>query len=269
MPVCAENSGISSSEQSFVTHQQDMSSTTLPSNMRHSAGSSIEVVPPPFSISSMRKNSTRRQPQNLEDSADINPIRKLQHIITQSNSAAPIWSTVPNPRSILSPNYHMNGRISLSQHVDRQPTSFSVSPARIQLLASSRYHAHPRNANPSIEAWCPQVALASTNAINPNGRHQSSHHDSQELSRDPLVSFLANILFPRVQIVGPPRTNEDLVRLLISEWHASPETGRDDEYQRLQHILIARHSRPTPQQQQQQQFQQRQQQQQQQQQHQL
>mmetsp|Transcript_17997 Transcript_17997/g.37316 ORF Transcript_17997/g.37316 Transcript_17997/m.37316 type:complete len:434 (-) Transcript_17997:418-1719(-) len=239
MPLCGgEFSGMSSSEQSVITHHHGLSSTTLASNTHHSSGSSREVVAPLFSISPTKNNSIKRKSRYTEDSVTaFNPIRTPQNIINQSNSGAPSLSTVQNSHSIRPPNYHLNGQVSFSQ-VKQRPTSSSIS-----------HHVHPNNSLPSIEAIGPQFAFATTDPMNPHHSSQQSHRDSQMRSRDPLVSFLANILFPRVQSFGPPRTNEDLVHLLISEWHASPDTGQDDDYQRMQQMLIARHSRPSIQQQ--------------------
>jgi len=244
MPVCGgDDTAMSSSiEESFDSHPQGLSSTTLASTPHRSSGSSSEVVAPPLqSISSNKNNSTQRQLHKRDASITAtNPIRNNQFIIIQSNLDFPGLSTVPNANSTRSPNYHWNGPVSFSQ-VERQPISYSVSPGQLQLLASSRHQPRPSNSLPSNQARSPQIASASTNPTNPNNTNQPSHRDSQAITRDPVISFLANILFPRVQIFGPPRTNEDLVSLLISEWHASPEISGDDDYQRLQQILIARH----------------------------
>ena len=54
--------------------------------------------------------------------------------------------------------------------------------------------------------------------------HQSLESGSASLfaaSPDPLINMLTNILRPRVQITGPPRTNAELIDLLINEMNAT------------------------------------------------
>lgn len=223
MPVCGgDDIVMSSSAQSSVTRHQEFSSTTLTSNLKRSSESSSEIAPPP---------SSAGQSRNVEDArAASNPNQNHQQVITQSNIAAPSLPTILNSYYPFRTRiYHNEGNLF-----------FSLPSTQMQEFSPHRHQAHPRNTLTSIEANHLETPIASTN---PTSHNRSFHSNAQERPRDPLVSCLANILRPRVQVIGPPRTNEDLVHLLIREWHASPETGRDDDYQRLQQILISRHLR--------------------------
>mmetsp|Transcript_3320 Transcript_3320/g.6976 ORF Transcript_3320/g.6976 Transcript_3320/m.6976 type:complete len:224 (+) Transcript_3320:75-746(+) len=210
---------MSSSAHSSVTRHQEFSSTTLTSNLKWSSESSSEIAPPP---------SSDGQPHNVEDSrAAYNPNQNRQQVITQSNVAEPSLPTALNSY------YPIRARI---HHINEGNSFLSLPPTQLHEFGLGRHQAPPSNSLASIEANHLQTPVATTNPT-------SLHPIAQELPRDPLVSCLANVLRPRVQVVGPPRTNEDLVHFLISEWHASPETGRDDDYQRLQQILISRYLR--------------------------
>lgn len=60
---------------------------------------------------------------------------------------------------------------------------------------------------------------------------------------DPLVATLANILLPRARSSGLPRNNEELVDMLIREWHDSPSCGRENEHEVLLQLLSGRSQR--------------------------
>ncbi|KAL7462693.1 hypothetical protein ACHAXS_003064 [Conticribra weissflogii] len=60
---------------------------------------------------------------------------------------------------------------------------------------------------------------------------------------DPLVTALAKILLPRAQNTGVPRNNEELVDMLIEEWHDSPTCGRENEHKCLHQLLVGRSRR--------------------------
>jgi len=122
------------------------------------------------------------------------------------------------------------------------------------LSSRHRINYNPNGNYPSFlqqEALPPYFSLldqslpASTTAnTTRKSRSQQPSPNSSSL-QDPLIGYLANILRPSVRTVGPPRNNEELIQLLIREWRASPDTGRGDDYQRLQRILDNRRLRAT------------------------
>lgn len=112
------------------------------------------------------------------------------------------------------------------------------------ILSRHRINTDPNRNNPSFlqQEACPLYFTLLDSSLLASTTTNTSRRSR---SQDRLIGYLANTLYPRVQTVGPPRNNEELIQLLISEWQASPDTGQGDDYQRLQRILANRRFRAT------------------------